>query len=107
MSKKEKTIELGKVMKPNGTPFFSFDNSIKSIDITREYVKDGETFTEVLTVLPKDEKYLSGAFINKYADNVKFKLDKGWIDEAKATSDLAFGEKQSISSIFQVKVQEK
>jgi hypothetical protein len=104
MSKKQKTIELGKVMKPTGKAFFSFDNSIKEIELTREYEVDGETITEKVKVAPNGE-YLSGAFISKFEDNVNFKLDKGWISEKKANSDLEYGKQKSISSIFQVKVE--
>lgn len=101
---KQKTIELGKVMKPNGNPFFSFDSAIKEIEITREYEKDGETITEKLKVVPNG-KHLSGAFINKFEDNVNFKLDKGWISEKKAQADLEYGKKNNVSSLFQVKVE--
>jgi len=104
MSKNTKSIELGRVMKPNGNAFFSFDSQIKSIQITREVKKDGELVTEVLNVSPNGE-YLSGAFINKFEDNVAFKLDKGWIDEAKAEKDLAYGKDKGVSSIFSIKVE--
>lgn len=101
---KSKTIDLGKVMKPNGNAFFSFDNQIKDIVITREYEVDGETVTEQLKVSPRDG-YLSGAFINKYEDNINFKLEKGWISEKKAQADLEYGKNKKISSVFQVKVE--
>ena len=104
MSKKNKTIELGKVMKPSGNPFFSFDSSIKKIIIEREYEADGETITEKVQVAPNGE-YLSGAYINKFEDNVNFKLEKGWITEKKAQADLEYGKNKKISSLFQVKVE--
>lgn len=101
---KSKTIELGRVLKPNGKAFFSFDTSIKEIELTREYQIDGETITEKVKVAPNGE-YLSGGFINKFEDNVNFKLGKGWINEKKAEADLEYGKKMGISSIFQVKVE--
>ena len=106
-NKKQKTIDLGQVMKPSGSPFFSFDKTIKKIEITREYEKDGETVTEVLQVAPnpKNKDYLAGAFINKYAENVNFKREQGWINDKQAEQQLAYGEKQKISSVFQVKVE--
>ena len=104
MSKSQKSIELGKVMKPNGKAFFSFDQSIKSIQITREIKKDGEMITEIVNVAPNGE-YLSGAFINKFDDNVNFKLEKEWITPEKAEADLAYGKDKGISSIFSIKVE--
>lgn len=106
MSKKEKTIELGRVMKPNGKPFFSFDSSIKKIEITREYEVGGEKITEVTQVAPNGE-YLSGGFINKYDDNIKFKAEKEWITQDAAEKALAYGADKGISSVFSVKVQSK
>lgn len=100
---KEKTIELGRVMKPNGKAFFSFNDQIKEIEITREYEVDGETVTEKVKVAPNGT-YLSGGFINKFADQVEFKRNKGWISDKKAEADLAYGEKNNISSVFSVKV---
>jgi hypothetical protein len=106
MSKKEKSLELGKVLKPKGNAFFSFDSSIKKITIEREYDGKDGLVQETLEVAPNNE-YLSGAFINKYNENLKFKLDKEWITKEKYESDLAYGEKMGISSIFSVKVIEK
>lgn len=104
MSKKQKTIDLLKVMKPNGKAFGSFDSSIKKIIIEREYEVDGETVTEKLQVAPNGE-YLSGAFINKFNDQIDFKLRQGWISDKKAEADRAYGEKNNISSTFQIKVE--
>ena len=103
---KTKNIELGKVMKPNGKAFFSFDNNITEIQITRKVKLDGEDVTEVVKVAPNGE-YLSGGFINKFEDNVNFKLDKEWITPEKAESDLAYGKDKGISSIFSIKVESK
>ena len=104
MSKKQKTVTLGNVMKPNGNAFFSFDSSIKSIELTREYEVDGEKITEKVRVSPNGD-FLSGAFINKYDDNIRFKAEQGWITEEAAEKQLAYGKDKGISSVFSVKVE--
>ena len=101
---KQKTVTLGNVMKPNGNAFFSFDSSIKSIEITREIEIDGEKVTEKVKVSPNGE-YLSGAFINKFEDNTRFKAEKGWITEQQAEKQIEYGKSKGISSIFSVKVE--
>jgi hypothetical protein len=101
---KQKTIDLLKVMKPNGKAFGSFDSSIKNIIIEREYQVDGETITEKVKVVPNNE-YLSGTFINKFKDQIEFKRGKGWISDEKANSDLKYAEEKGISSVFSVKVE--
>jgi len=103
MSKKEKSLTLGNVMKPNGNAFFSFDPSIKKIEITREYEVSGEKITEVVQVAPNGE-YLSGAFINKYEDNIRFKAEKEWITQEAAEKQLQYGKSKNITSVFSVKV---
>lgn len=110
MSKKQKTIDLGRVMKPKGNPFFSFDSSIDKIVIHRSYEVEGEKVTEVLEVATNEvngKTYLGSAFINKFQDNLDFKLSKGWIDEASHQKQSEYAQDKGISSLFQVKVESK
>ena len=101
---KPKSIDFGTVRKGSKGPFFTFDPSIKSIKITREYVSKGETVTQVLEVPINDKGYLEAAFIDKTEDYFNNKVNRGWMDADKAEKAKNALLEKGVSSIFQVKV---
>lgn len=103
--KKAKTIQLGAIKKGKYGAFLSFDPSIKEITIKREFESKGDTITQVLKVPVNEEGYLAAANIAKVADDVAFRQDKGWIDEATAEKILESSEKYGISSFVTVKAE--
>ena len=66
MAKKQKTVQLGSIRKGQYGPFLSFDSSIKEIQVTREYVSNGDTVTEVLKVPVNEKGYLGAANMQLY-----------------------------------------
>ena len=106
MSKKSKTIDLGKVRKfDNGGASFNFDSSITGIEITREYeTKDGEKVIQKLNVMPNDKGYFNSN-INKVEDYVGFRLGQGWIDETQAEAMLNGLKDANYTTVFSVKVE--
>lgn len=101
---KTKTIEFGTVRKGKNGPYFTFDNSIKSIKITREFNSNGDTVTQVLEVPVNDKGYLESAFINKTEDYFENKVSRGWMNPDKAENAKNALLEKGVSSIFQVKV---
>lgn len=104
MSKKEKTINLGNIIKGKYGPFLSLDKSIKSITIEREYISKGDTIKEKVSLQPNEKGYLPAANIQKVKDAVDFKLKQGWITEEQAEKIIDSSEKYNISSEVTVKV---
>ena len=104
MSKKEKTINLGSIIKGKYGPFLSLDKSIKSVTIEREYQSKGDTIRETVKVGQNDKGYLNPANIQKIKDAVNFKLEKEWITEEQADKIIENSEKYNISSEVTVKV---
>lgn len=101
---KPKSIDFGTVRKGKKGPFFTFDPSIKSVKITREYQSKGETITQVLEIPLNEKGYLESAFINKTEDYFENKVNKGWMDADKAEQAKHKMLEGGVSSIFQVKV---
>lgn len=105
MSKKSKTIDFGQVKSGNYGKYISLDGSIKEIQITREYEKNGETVTEVLKVGKNDKGYLNALNIELPEDRAEFRLSKEWITEDQAEKLVTNAEKYGISSYLNVKVE--
>lgn len=102
---KGKTIQLGAIKKGQYGAYLSFDPSIKEITIKREFESKGDTITQVLKVPVNEQGYLGAANIAKVADDVKFKLEKGWITEDAAEKIIENAEKYGTSSFVTVKVE--
>jgi len=79
---------LGSIRKGQYGPFLSFDSSIKEIQVTREYVSNGDTVTEVLKVPVNEKGYLGAANIQKIEDSFAFKIEQGWVTEEKAEETI-------------------
>ena len=99
-----KSIDLGKVIKGKKGPYFSFDPSIKSIKITREYTQGGNLVKQEVEVPLNDKGYLESAFISKTEEYFKNKADRGWMKPDQAESSCKKLLEGGVSSIFQVKV---
>lgn len=89
MSKKQKTVQLGSIKKGKFGPFLSFDDSIKEIQITREYTSNGDTVKEVLKVPFNDKGYLEAGNISKIEDDFAYKVEQGWVKESQAEERIA------------------
>lgn len=104
--RKEKTIDLGRVIKGKYGPYFSFDSKIKNVTFEREIEKDdGEKIIETVSVSVNDSGYLNSAYIQKTEDFFNFKVEKGWMEEEKANKALNTCQEKGISSFFTVKVE--
>ena len=99
-----KSIDLGKVLKGKKGPYFSFDPSIKSIKIIREFTQNGQTIKQDVEIPLNDKGYLESAFINKTEEYFKNKVDRGWMKADQADSACKKLLESGVSSIFQVKV---
>ena len=102
---KQKTVDLGKVVKYSKATVFQFDSSIKSVTLERELTIDGEKITEKVKVPVNDKGYLESAFINKTEDYFNFKASQGWMDADKAEGAKNKCLENGISSFFSIKVE--
>jgi hypothetical protein len=101
---KAKSVDLGTVRKGKNGPYFTFDTSIKKVQITREFQGKDGTVTQVLEVPLNEKGYLESAFISKIDDYFSNKVDRNFMTAEKAESAKKKLAEKGVSSIFQVKV---
>lgn len=105
---KPKTIDLGTVKKKAGkNPYFQFDKTIKKIQVTREFEIDGKKIQQVSTLSVNENGYLNNAFINKTEEYFNFKKANNFMKPDQADSACKKLLDAGVSSIFQVKVEDK
>jgi len=103
--KEGKTIDLAKVINSERGKFISFDNSIKSITITREFESKGETISQTLDVMVNDAGYLVPVNLETPEERAEFRFEKGWINEEQADKLINMSEKYNIVQFLTVKVE--
>lgn len=102
---KQKTVDLGKVVKFPKATVFQFDSSIKKVTLEREMTIDGEKITEKVSIPVNEKGYLESAFINKTEDYFNFRAEKGWMEADKAENAKNKCLESGISSFFSIKVE--